>query len=130
MHAGSRLGAVVVLATLGAGGLHLALQAQEARPLVSVRDPAWAPGGARIAVSILDQLWTMAPDGREPRAFAAWPKGTPSAVERDPAWAPDGRRIAFAADLGTGFDLYVALEGAAPRRLRHAETCAIQAGRL
>ncbi len=45
------------------------------------------------------------------------PKGTPSAVERDPAWAPDGRRIAFAADLGTGFDLYVALEGGAPRRL-------------
>jgi gamma-glutamyltranspeptidase len=117
MHAGSRLGSLVALAALGAGGLHLALQAQEARPLVSVRDPAWAPGGARIAVSILDQLWTMSPDGREPRVFAAWPQGTPPAVERDPAWAPDGRRIAFAADLGTGFDLYVAVEGAAPRRL-------------
>lgn len=117
MHAGSRLGRLVALVALGAGGLHLALEAQGTRPLAAVRDPAWAPDGTRIAVSILDQIWTMAPDGRDPRVFAAWPAGTPAPVERDPAWAPDGRRLAFAADLGDGFDLYVAAEGGVPRRL-------------
>ena len=117
MHAGSRLGRLVIAIALGAGGVHFALQAQESRPLAAVRDPAWAPAGNRIAVSVLDQIWTMTPDGREPRVFAAWPAETPSPVERDPAWAPDGRRLAFAADLGTGFDLYVATEGTAPRRL-------------
>jgi gamma-glutamyltranspeptidase/glutathione hydrolase len=117
MHAGSRLGRLVALVALGAGGLHLALEAQGTRPLGAVRDPAWAPGGARIAVSILDQIWTMAPDGADPRVFAAWPADGPAPVERDPAWAPDGRRLAFAADLGTGFDLYLAAEGGIPRRL-------------
>ena len=117
MHAGSRLGRLVALVALGAGGLHFAARAQDARPLSAVRDPAWAPGGARIAVSLLDQIWTMTPDGREPRVLVAWPQGTPPAVERDPAWAPDGRRVAFAADLGTGFDLYVAEEGRPPLRL-------------
>src|SRR5918993_497575 len=117
MHAGSRFGRLVALAALGAGGLHFAAGAQDARPLAAVRDPAWAPGGARIAVSLLDQIWTMAADGREPRVFVVWPQGTPPAVERDPAWAPDGRRIAFAADLGSGFDLYLAEEGSVPVRL-------------
>ena len=117
MHAGSRLGRLVTLIALGAGGLHIAALAQDAGPLSAVRDPAWAPGGTRIAVSLLDQIWTMRPDGGEPRVFASWPEGTPAAVERDPAWAPDGRRVAFAADLGTGFDLYVAEEGTPPRRL-------------
>ena len=117
MRAGSRLGRVATLVALAAGGVHLALQAQDARPLQAVRDPAWAPDGARIAVSLLDQAWTMAPDGSEPRALAAWPRGTPPAVERDPAWDADGRRVAFAADLGEGFDLYVVEPGGAPRRL-------------
>ncbi len=118
MHAGTRFGRLAALAVLGAaGGLHLALNAQEPRPVTAVRDATWAPDGARIAVSLLDQIWTMAPDGREPRVFVAWPAGTSAPVERDPAWAPDGRRLAFAADVGTGFDLYVAEEGGTPRRL-------------
>ncbi len=117
MLAGSRLGRLVALAALGVGGLHLAARAQEATLLTAVRDVAWAPVGGRIAVSILDQIWTMAPDGRHPRVFVSWPAGTAAPVERDPAWAPDGRRLAFAADLGTGFDLYVAEEGLPPRRL-------------
>jgi gamma-glutamyltranspeptidase len=117
MRAGSRLGSLAALVALGAGGLHLAVQAQDARPLAAVRDPAWSPGGARIAVSVLDQIWTMAPDGSEPRVLVAWPHGTPTAVERDPAWDSEGRRVAFAADLGSGFDLYVVEPGQAPRRL-------------
>lgn len=100
-----------------AGTLPLAREAQDAIPLTAVRDPAWAPAGNRIAVSLLDQIWTLAPDGTAPRPFVAWPRGTPAAIERDPAWAADGRRLAFAADLGDGFDLYVAEDGAAPRRL-------------
>ena len=117
MRAATRLCRLVTLVALGAGGVHLALRAQGVAPLTAVRDPAWAPGGSRIAVSLLDQIWTMAPDGREPRALAAWPRGTTAPIERDPAWAPDGRRVAFAADVGSGFDLYVAEEGGAPRRL-------------
>lgn len=99
------------------GTLLLARQAQDAAPLTAVRDPAWAPSGDRIAVSLLDQIWTLGPDGSGPRPFVAWPRGTPAAIERDPAWAADGRRLAFAADLGDGFDLYVAEDGAPPRRL-------------
>lgn len=117
MRAAARFGRSAALAALAIGALRLGLDAQESRPLRAVRDAAWAPGGSRIAVSILDQIWTMTPDGGEPRVAAAWPDGTPPAVERDPAWAPDGRRLAFAADLGSGFDLYVADEGGAPRRL-------------
>ena len=115
----ARLGVAVVLA-LGAAALPLVLDAQDAAPIVASRDPAWAPSGDRLAVSFLDQIWTMAPDGGAPRAFVAWPAGTPPALERDPAWAPDGRRLAFAADLGTGFDLYLAEEGGPPRRLTMA----------
>ena len=117
MRAGSRLGRLAVLAALGAGGLHLALHAQDAPPLAGVRDPAWMPGAARITVSLLDQLWTMTPDGGEANPLVAWPAGTPAAVERDPAWDVQGRRVAFAADLGSGFDIYVADAGGAPRRV-------------
>ena len=121
MRSALRLGGLAALATLGAGGLHLALQAQGATPVIAVRDPAWSPDGARIAVSLLDQIWIMQPDGRDPAPLATWPLNTPPAVERDPAWAADGRRIAFAADLGSGFDLYVAVAGGgAPQRLTMA----------
>lgn len=116
MRAAGRLGGVAAVIALLAGSLPVARE-QDARPLTAVRDPAWAPSGARIAVSLLDQIWTMDPDGGAPRVLVAWPRGTAAAIERDPAWAPDGRRIAFAADLGQGFDLYLAEEGKPPRRL-------------
>ncbi len=81
------------------------------------RDPAWAPAGDWLGVSVLDQLWVMAPDGTEARVLVTWPDGAAS-VEREPAWAPDGRRVAFAADRGDGFDLYlVDAGGGIPRRL-------------
>jgi gamma-glutamyltranspeptidase/glutathione hydrolase len=117
MRAAPRLGRFLTLAPLVAAGVHVAVGAQDARPLSAVRDGAWQPGGARIAVSLLDQIWTLRPDGRDPRVLAAWPAGTPAVVERDPSWAPDARRVAFAADLGSGFDLYVAEDGGLPRRL-------------
>ena len=67
-----------------------------------MRDPAWSPDGKRLAVVVLDRIWTMQPDGREGTELTRI-----LAVEREPAWSPDGKRIAFAADRGKGFDLYV-----------------------
>ena len=69
-----------------------------------VQDPAWAPDGKRIAVSYLDRIWTMTPDGRQARQLTL----ESSAIERDPVWSPDGLRIAFAAVRANEFDIYVA----------------------
>jgi gamma-glutamyltranspeptidase len=69
-----------------------------------VQDPAWSPDGKHIAVSYLDQIWTLSPDGRQPRALTT----TTTALEREPAWSPDGSHIAFAsAATGEGFDIQV-----------------------
>lgn len=101
-----------LLSASGAGGLH-----SQAPADMGARDPAWAPSGDAIAVSLLDQIWRMAPEGADARVLAAWPDQA-AAVEREPAWSHDGRRIAFAADRGDGFDLYVVdAAGGAPRRL-------------
>jgi gamma-glutamyltranspeptidase len=101
--------------TLASAGLLGVLLAAGHQPLgavqpagatfVGAQDPAWAPDGKRVAVSALDTIWTLGPDGRQPAPLlsAALP-----GVERDPAWSPDGTRIAFAADRGGGFDLFVA----------------------
>lgn len=86
-------------------------------PLTGARDPAWAPDGASIALSLLDQIWVMGRDGQSPRALVTWGDGRP-AVERDPAWSPDGRRVAFAANRGDGFDLFiVSAAGGTPERV-------------
>ncbi|HUU33157.1 MAG TPA: gamma-glutamyltransferase, partial [Vicinamibacterales bacterium] len=72
---------------------------------VGAQDPAWSPDGTRVAVSALDVIWTMGPDGRRPAPLVA---DAPPGVERDPVFSPDGLRVAFAADRGAGFDIYVA----------------------
>ena len=80
-----------------------------------LRDPAWSPDGKRLAVSWFDRLWTLAPDGRQARPILRAPL---AGAERDPAWSPDGTRLAFAADRGSGFDLYVvAAKGGAAERV-------------
>jgi gamma-glutamyltranspeptidase len=101
-----------------AQGVPSAAGAVTAPGLVGAHDPAWAPSGRRIALSIRDQLWTLDPDGGHPRVVVRWPDGA-AGLERDPAWSTDGRRIAFAARIGSaGFDLYVVdARGGAPRRL-------------
>lgn len=102
--AGRRVAAALALAAaFGAAG-HARTQPPAGAALVGVQDPAWAPDGKRVAVSALDTIWTMTADGRTPA-----PLVSPAAagVERDPAFSPDGTRVAFAADRGTGFDLYV-----------------------
>jgi gamma-glutamyltranspeptidase len=78
-----------------------------------MRDPAWSPDGKRLAVVVLDRIWTMQPDGRDGVELTKTP-----GVEREPAWSPDGKRIAFASDRGDGYDLYVVnSHGGMPERV-------------
>ena len=55
---------------------------------------AWSPDGKRLAVVILDRIWTT-PDGRDPRELTRVAES-----EREPAWSFDGKRIVFVADRG------------------------------
>jgi tricorn protease len=100
------------MATIAAAAFH----AQTPAALVGMRDPAFSPDGKRIAVSWLETVWTMTPDGREEKALVTargeW------VSERDPAWSPDGKSIAFAADTNGAFDVYVApAAGGAARKV-------------
>lgn len=55
----------------------------------------------------------MRPDGADARALT-----TSEGHEREPAWSPDGTRIVFAADHGSGFELYVVdARGGEPERV-------------
>ncbi len=97
----SRIGLGLVAIALCCGLSKAAIQAQVP---VGVQEPAWAPDGRRIAVSYLDRIWTMTPEGRQGKAVMA---GDGTAIEREPAWSPDGNRLAYAADRGDGFDILV-----------------------
>ena len=78
-----------------------------------MRDPAWSPDGKRLAVVILDRIWTTSPDGRDGRELTRIPES-----EREPAWSSDGKRLVFAADRGQGFDLYlIDARGGVPERV-------------
>ncbi|MEY4635565.1 MAG: Gamma-glutamyltranspeptidase precursor, partial [Acidobacteriota bacterium] len=97
----SRIGLGLVAVALSCGLSRSPIQAQAP---VGVQEPAWAPDGRRIAVSYLDRIWTMTPEGRQGKAVTT---GEAGAIEREPAFAPDGSRLAYAADRGDGFDIYV-----------------------
>jgi gamma-glutamyltranspeptidase len=87
--------------------LVLALQpgSRAEQRLAGVQDGAWSPDGKRVAISYLDRIWTLEPDGRQPRPLSTLDSG---AIEREPAWSPDGSRLAFAARKDSGFDIVVA----------------------
>ena len=89
----------------GTGPTGLRAQAPTGTSVVGAREPAWSPDGSRVAVSALDVIFTMTPDGKQTAALVA---AAAAGVERDPAFSPDGTRVAFAADRGSGFDIYVA----------------------
>src|SRR5687767_14590759 len=91
-----------------------AFSAQTPPTRSGIREPAFSPDGKRLAVSWLDELWTMSPDGRDEKRVITHNGGWLS--ERDPAWSPDGKSIAFSADSGGQFDLYVAPSGGGSAR--------------
>ena len=103
-----------------------------ARGGAGAREPAWSPDGKRVAVSWLDRIWTLAPDGRDARPldlpFDSQVARAQSRdrlhynasgfAEREPAWSPDGSRIAYASDREGTFDIYSApVNGGTPTRL-------------
>jgi gamma-glutamyltranspeptidase len=93
-------------------------QSADTAPAVTtgVREAAWSPDGKRLAVTWFDAIWTMAPDGKDPKRVVAAPQGW--AAERDPAWSHDGKSIVFSASLDGYFDLWMApAGGGAARRL-------------
>jgi gamma-glutamyltranspeptidase len=95
----------------------MATLSPRAQTAPGMRDPAWSPDGKRLAVVVIDRIWTMQPDGREGTELTKV-----AGVEREPAWSADGRRIAFAADRGNGFDLYVVnSHGGVPERVAVVE---------
>ncbi len=71
-----------------------AKQDSAASVTTGVREAAWSPDGKRLAVTWFDAIWTMTPEGKDPRRVAK-PDGW--IAERDPAWSPDGKSIAFSA---------------------------------
>jgi gamma-glutamyltranspeptidase len=79
-----------------------------------VREAAWAPDNRRIAVSWLDAIWTMTPEGKDARRLVSRPGSW--IAERDPIWSPDGRTIVFAANTNGQFDLWAAPAGGGQAR--------------
>ena len=97
-----------------------AFYAQAPVALTGMRDPAFSPDGKRIAVSWLEAIWTMTPDGRGEKAVVTTRGEWVS--ERDPAWSPDGKSIAFAADTAGAYDVYIApASGGAARKVTSLE---------
>jgi len=82
--------------------------------------PVWSPDGKRIAFQNYApegnfHVWTIAPDGQDPREITAGPYD-----DREPAWLPDGSGLVFSSDRsGDGqYKIWsVALAGAAPVQL-------------
>ena len=65
-------------------------------------DPAYSPGGKRIAFVRASKqaidLWTMNANGTRQRRLTT----TAGIDEIDPAWSPDGKQIAFAVETPLG----------------------------
>ena len=79
----NRSSALVIVAALALVQPHGSAQGP-----IGVQEPAWAPDGKRIAVSYLDRIWVMTPEGKQARALT--PPDT-VAIEREPVWSQIGR---------------------------------------
>ena len=116
---------LAVVLTAASAVLVPVFSAQTPAARSGIREPAFSPDGRRLAVSWLDELWTMTPDGREERKIVTENGGWLS--ERDPAWSPDGRSIAFSAGSSGEFDIYV-VSVAGPEGPRQARRVTSLAG--
>ncbi len=87
--------------------------AQAASPVTTgVREAAWSPDGKRIAVTLYDAIWTMTPDGKDPRRLVtAALRSNVWGAERDPVWMPDGKAIVFSVSINGEFSLWRAPAG-------------------
>jgi len=100
----------------GAGGRAVRITDYTLEPTA----PVWSPDGKRIAFQNYApegnfHVWTIDPDGRDPREITAGPYD-----DREPAWLPDGSGLVFSSDRsGDGqYKIWsVALGGAAPVQL-------------
>jgi hypothetical protein len=73
-----------------------------------------APSNGRLAYNRSGTVYTVNPDGSDPRAVAAPPRF----AARDPSWSADGSRLAFQSATGqTGGIWTIAADGTAPRRV-------------
>ncbi|HEX5071080.1 MAG TPA: LpqB family beta-propeller domain-containing protein, partial [Vicinamibacterales bacterium] len=113
-------GAAIAISLVPLRSAPIQTQAQPAAPAAAVttgvREAAWSPDSKRIAASWFDAIWTMTPDGKDPKRLVAATQGW--AAERDPAWSPDGKQIAFSASTNGEFDVWVApATGGAARRI-------------
>ena len=59
-----------------------------------VQDPAWAPNGRQIAVSYLDTIWTMTPEGRQAKALLDGPAGVQEHAEGAKNGCPVSKALA------------------------------------
>jgi TolB protein len=67
--------------------------------------PAWSPGGERIAFASMDdgEIYAMKVDGSRRTRLT----DTPGYDHWPPTWSPDGTRIAFTSEDSKGSDIYV-----------------------
>jgi gamma-glutamyltranspeptidase len=106
----SFVAAVILLAAafvpLQSSVLQTPASQEPAAVTTGVREAAWSPDGKRIAATWYDAIWTMGPDGKDPKRLVAVAQGW--AAERDPVWSPDGKSIAFSASTNGEFDIWIA----------------------